>query len=101
MDDSDQNRTESAEVGASVLAPTSSHAGEERKLRWPRVLLKLSGEAFAADPDAVGQTGSDPRVGLNYITIRSIATEVVAAHSGGAEIAIVIGGGNIIRGERA
>jgi uridylate kinase len=100
MDDSDQNRTESAEVGANVLAPTSSHAGDGRKLRWPRVLLKLSGEAFAADPHAK-ESSSEPRAGLNYITIRAIATEVVAAHSEGAEIAVVIGGGNIIRGERA
>lgn len=103
MDDSDQNRTESAEVGANVLAPTLSHAEGAQKLRWPRVLLKLSGEAFAADStlEAVQPAGSEPRVGLNYHTIRAIATEVAAAHQGGTEIAIVIGGGNIIRGERA
>jgi uridylate kinase len=96
-------RTESAEVGATTFAPTLSRAGEGRKLRWPRVLLKLSGEAFAADPHAesTSERSGEPKVGLNYFTIRAIATEVVSAHHEGAEIAIVIGGGNIIRGERA
>ncbi len=66
-------------------------------LRHKRVLLKLSGEAFAHDPDAP----HTPRVGLNYSTIHSIATEIVAAHRLGTEIAVVIGAGNIVRGERA
>ncbi len=68
-------------------------------IRWNRVLLKLSGEAFAADHTSSPSDG--PRAGLNYATIRSIATEIVAAHSTGVEIAIVIGAGNIVRGERA
>jgi uridylate kinase len=81
------------------LQPQNPH------LRWKRVLLKLSGEAFAAD-HGVGEEpkremGTAPRVGLNYGTIRAIATEVVAAHRSGVEIAIVIGAGNIVRGERA
>ena len=87
----------STEAGAD--APASG------RLRWKRILLKLSGEAFAADmgPGAIAEreTAKEPRVGLNYATIRSIASEVVAAHQAGAEIAIVIGAGNIIRGERA
>ena len=78
-------------------------------LRWQRVLLKLSGEAFAAEhnPDPMEggepkrELGSAPRVGLNYGTIRAIASEVVQAHQAGVEIAIVIGAGNIVRGERA
>ena len=78
---------------------------ETRRLRWRRVLLKLSGEAFAADhgPSRNRSTTSagEPRVGLNYATIRAIASEVVSAHHAGVEIAIVIGAGNIIRGERA
>ena len=80
-------------------------AAQNPHLRWKRVLLKLSGEAFAAD-HGVGEEprremGAAPRVGLNYGTIRAIATEVVAAHRSGVEIAIVIGAGNIVRGERA
>ncbi|MGA7270070.1 MAG: UMP kinase [Acidimicrobiia bacterium] len=54
-----------------------------------RVLLKLSGEAFA-DP-AVGY-GIDPD------TVKRVAEEVAEAHSHGVEIAIVVGGGNIFRG---
>ena len=74
-------------------------------LRWKRVLLKLSGEAFAAEHGANEnvnrEMGAAPRVGLNYGTIRAIAAEVVQAHHQGVEIAIVIGAGNIVRGERA
>lgn len=54
-----------------------------------RVLLKLSGEAFA-DPD-VGY-GIDPG------TVQRVAAEVADAHREGIEIAIVVGGGNIFRG---
>ncbi len=58
--------------------------------RWARVVLKLSGEAFA-DP-AVGY-GIDGRV------VGRIAAEVVEVRRDlGTEIAIVVGGGNIWRG---
>ncbi|GIV17734.1 MAG: uridylate kinase [Armatimonadota bacterium] len=59
--------------------------------RWQRVLLKLSGEAFA------GERGS----GLDYTVIGSLAQQIVDAHALGVEIAVVIGGGNIIRGQQA
>jgi len=52
------------------------------------VLLKLSGEALAGDD----------KVGINPEIVRTIAQEVVRAHNQGAEIALVIGGGNIFRG---
>ena len=70
-------------------------------LRWKRVLLKLSGEAFAAEFGEESTSTGEVRTGLNYSTIRAIATEIVSAHSAGVEIAIVIGAGNIVRGERA
>jgi uridylate kinase len=54
-----------------------------------RVLLKLSGEAFA-DP-AVGY-GIDPS------TVIRVAGEIAEAHATGVQIAIVVGGGNIFRG---
>ena len=54
-----------------------------------RVLLKLSGEAFA-DP-LVGY-GIDPN------TVQRVAKEVAEASNGGIEVAIVVGGGNIFRG---
>jgi uridylate kinase len=54
-----------------------------------RVLLKLSGEAFA-----------DPMIGygIDPDTVQRVAREVAEASNGGIEIAIVVGGGNIFRG---
>ncbi len=54
-----------------------------------RVLLKLSGEAFA---DAELGYGIDPA------TVRRVAREVADAIEQGVEVAIVVGGGNIFRG---
>ena len=57
-------------------------------LAYRRVLLKLSGEALMGDEDY----GIDPKV------IGRLAREVIEARDAGAEIALVIGGGNIFRG---
>ena len=54
-----------------------------------RVLLKLSGEAFA---DPVIGYGIDPQ------TVIRVAEEISEAHSDDIEIAVVVGGGNIFRG---
>ncbi len=54
-----------------------------------RVLLKLSGEAFA-DPD-LGY-GIDPK------TVQRVAEEIAEALESDVEVAIVVGGGNIFRG---
>ena len=54
-----------------------------------RVVLKLSGEAFA---DSETQYGIDPEI------VARVATDVVAVQSEGFEIAVVVGGGNIFRG---
>jgi uridylate kinase len=59
--------------------------------RWSRILLKLSGEAFAGERDF----GFDPA------TVKSIAREVASVHHAGVEVAIVVGGGNIMRGALA
>jgi len=93
-------------IGASAHASATEAPIEYREgLRWSRVLLKLSGEAFAAEHGPTArenrEPGTTPRVGLNYGTIRAIATEIVEAHHTGVEIAVVIGAGNIVRGERA
>ena len=86
-----------------MAAPTDP--APSGRLRWRRVLLKLSGEAFAGEhgpaPRPSPEIGTEPRVGLNYATIRAIAVEIAAAHKAGVEIAVVTGAGNIIRGERA
>jgi uridylate kinase len=55
---------------------------------YSRVLLKLSGEAFAGD----GALGVDPDV------VASIARQVSAVVAEGVEVAVVIGGGNYFRG---
>jgi len=54
-----------------------------------RVLLKLSGEAFA-----------DPSVGygIDPLTVQRVAEEIAEAQKTGVEVAIVVGGGNIFRG---
>src|SRR5690606_13589553 len=57
-------------------------------LAYRRVLLKLSGEALMGDEDY----GIDPKV------LGRLAREVIEAQQAGAEIALVIGGGNIFRG---
>ena len=58
-------------------------------LRYRRVLLKLSGEALMGDLD----------YGIQPAVIQRIAAEIATALAKGVEIAIVVGGGNIFRGE--
>ena len=53
-----------------------------------RILLKLSGEAFCGP----GGFGIDPK------QLDLIASEIKAASTLGAQLAVVVGGGNIIRG---
>ena len=55
-----------------------------------RVLVKLSGEALTA-PDGYW---------LNPQTLSALAADIAQATQGGFEIALVVGGGNIIRGAR-
>jgi uridylate kinase len=57
-------------------------------LRWKRVLLKVSGESFA--------TGRGPAI--EGPAVEELAREIADAHALGIEIAIVNGGGNILRG---
>jgi uridylate kinase len=54
-----------------------------------RVVLKLSGEAFA-----------DPGLGygIDPLTVVRVAEEIAEAHSDEIQIAVVVGGGNIFRG---
>ncbi len=58
---------------------------------YKRVLLKLSGEALMG-AKAFGQ---------DLPTLQRISEEIVAVHSLGVEICIVVGGGNIFRGMSA
>jgi len=55
---------------------------------YPRVLLKLSGESFARQGER----------GISMDEVVHIARQTVQAASKGTQLAIVIGGGNILRG---
>ncbi len=57
-------------------------------LKHKRILLKISGEVL------MGNQG----FGIDLATVSRVADEVIAAQQAGAEIALVIGGGNIFRG---
>ena len=57
-------------------------------LAYPRILLKLSGEALMGEQSF----GIDPTI------LKQIATEVKELINIGVQVAIVIGGGNIFRG---
>ena len=66
-------------------APSSASSGA----RWDRVLLKVSGEAFAGDAG----------YGIDGTVVQRIAKEIVEVREDlGVEMAIVVGGGNIWRG---
>jgi uridylate kinase len=65
--------------------------GTTAKLRYRRILLKMSGEALG------GPKGS----GIDLGMIETVAADIAKAATTGAEIALVIGGGNIFRGLHA
>ncbi|MBF0109250.1 MAG: UMP kinase [Magnetococcales bacterium] len=57
------------------------------RLDFPRILLKLSGEALMRGGDAID-------AGF----LRQLAIDLKAVHDAGVEVAVVVGGGNIFRG---
>lgn len=59
--------------------------------KFSRILLKLTGDAMSGKPGHV----------LAHDVIRNIAIEIKEIHEMGIEVAIVIGGGNIMRGSTA
>jgi len=59
------------------------------KLAFKRVILKLSGEALM---------GGNGRLGIDPDTVNQISLEISEVAHMGAQIGIVIGGGNIFRG---
>ncbi len=75
-DDDDDERT---------APPPTRHP----KLRYRRIVLKLSGEALCGGP---GKFGIDADV------LRQVAAEITDVHALGVQIGIVVGGGNIFRG---
>ncbi|HEL2111496.1 TPA: UMP kinase [Streptococcus suis] len=61
------------------------------KPKYERILIKLSGEALA------GERG----VGIDLKTVQAMAKEIQEVAESGIQIALVIGGGNLWRGEPA
>ncbi|GAB3664465.1 UMP kinase [Actinocorallia lasiicapitis] len=70
-------------AAASSLAQAQGHG-------WKRVLLKLSGEAFA---------GGQP-LGIDPAVLQHIAEAIKTAVDEGIEVAVVCGGGNMFRGQQ-
>ncbi len=62
--------------------------GLEQGTAYGRVLLKISGEAFA------GGHG----IGVEPATVRAIARQIAELAAAGTQIAVVVGGGNYFRG---
>jgi uridylate kinase len=63
-------------------------AREEEGRRGRRVLLKISGESFAGS----GETG------INMVEVNKFAEQIERINQTDVELAIVVGGGNLIRG---
>jgi uridylate kinase len=61
----------------------------ESKPRYRRILLKLSGEALGGERDT----------GIDFEVVRKVARQVERVHEMGVETAVVVGGGNIFRGQ--
>jgi uridylate kinase len=86
-----------AEGGAAVVtSPPEERESQARqgsaargsRPSWRRVVLKLSGEAFA---------GTEP-LGIAPDVVIHLAKEITAAAQEGYELAVVVGGGNMFRG---
>jgi uridylate kinase len=61
--------------------------------QWNRVLLKLSGEAFAGQGDIGGA-----KLGIDPGTVASIARQIAEVVRSGVQVGVVVGGGNMFRG---
>ena len=75
-----------------MVAAGVATAGGDPAPVYSRVILKLSGEALLGDQSAFG---------IHHATVRRIAEEIGKVHARGVEMAVVIGGGNIVRGMEA
>ena len=60
----------------------------QKRSAYKRVLIKLSGEALMGDQE----------YGINPAIVDRIGNEILELHTAKIEVAIVVGGGNILRG---
>lgn len=61
---------------------------KNRDMKYNKILLKISGEALMGSQE----------FGIDPVPVEKIANEIKKAHDMGAQIAVVVGGGNIFRG---
>lgn len=64
---------------------------QNEKLPYKRIMLKLSGEML----------GGKQKHGIDGEALEFLSSEIADIHKSGIEVAVVIGGGNIIRGSLA
>ena len=62
-------------------------------IQWNRVLLKLSGEAFAGPGDR-----GEAKLGIDPVTVAAIARQLADVVHSGVQVGVVVGGGNMFRG---
>jgi len=67
---------------------TSAASPRHGRLRWKRVMLKLSGEAFAGGE----------KLGIDPLVVAHLADSIAEAVREGVQVAVVVGGGNMFRG---
>jgi len=77
--------------GLSQGKRASAKKDGRKDLVYKRVLLKLSGEALAGKA----------KFGIDHGVLAAIAGQIKRLHQQGVEIALVLGGGNILRGAMA
>ena len=71
--------------------PGSAYDSGEDRYIWHRVVLKLSGAAFAG--------GNGERLGIDPDVVLHVAGEIRDALRLGVQVAAVVGGGNMFRGD--
>src|SRR6266478_3611064 len=76
--------------GEQAKVPDDAYDSVEDRYIWHRVVLKLSGEAFAG--------GHGERLGIDPDVVLHVAREIRDALQLGVQVAAVVGGGNMFRG---
>ena len=84
----DKGTDDGAVTGRQETHPGVGGAEQASALRYPRVLLKLSGEALAGDT----------KFGFDFERLSFFAQQIHDLLDTGCELGLVIGGGNIVRG---
>ncbi len=63
----------------------------EATFPYNRILLKLSGESFTIPG----------KLGIDFDRVRVVAQQIKSVHEAGVKVAVVVGGGNLFRGQAA